>query len=94
MALKIKYEDLEHGGFDFGGSEILLYQGKPFTGICQIYEDEGWLSGENEYQNGYLEGWVRDYYENGQLETEYKLHNNNHVPNTYKAFDENGNLIS
>lgn len=40
MALKIKYEDLlKHGGFDSGGSELLLYLGKPFTGICQIYED-------------------------------------------------------
>lgn len=92
MALKIKYEDLEHGGFDSGGSEILLYQGGPFTGICQIYEDEGWLSGENEYQNGYLEGWIRDYYENGNLEMEYQIHNNIPVPNTTKVYDKNGNL--
>lgn len=35
--MKIKYEDLEHAGFDGGGSEILYYQGKPFTGIVLEY---------------------------------------------------------
>lgn len=86
MSLRVKQEDLEHAGFDGGGSEILHYKGKPFTGIKLIYEDAGWLSGEIEYQNGYREGWEREYYEDGQLESEFKMHNNITVPDTYKYY--------
>ncbi len=95
MSLRIqqKDKDIELVGIDGGGSEILHYKGKPFTGLYLIYENEGWLSSEVEFQNGYREGWERDYYENGQLEQEYKMHNNIEVPGTYKRFDESGTLI-
>lgn len=86
MSLRIKYNQLEHDGFDGGGSEKLTYQGKPFTGVKLIFEDAGWLSGEIEYQNGFREGWERDYYEDGQMEQEIKMHNNIAVPGTYKYF--------
>lgn len=88
--LRIKEEDLELVGFDGGGTGILHHKGKPFTGVCLIYEDAGWLSLEKEFQNGYEEGWVRDYYENGQLESEYKMSNNKLVPCTSKDFNEDG----
>lgn len=91
--LRIKEEDLELVGVDSGGSPILYYQRKPFTGICLTYEDAGWLSLEEEYQNGYLEGWTRFYYENGQIEQEYQLHNNVVVAGTLKKYDENGTFI-
>lgn len=86
MSLRIKQEELEHDGFDGGESEKLTYRGKPFTGIMLIYEDAGWLSREVEFQNGYREGWERDYYEDGQLEEEVKMHNNIAVPDTWKYY--------
>ena len=89
---RVKVEDLDLVGLDGGGSPILHYKGKPFTGICLIYEDEGWLSGEEEYQNGYQEGWIRDYYKNGQLESEYKMSNNRLVANSTKNFNEDGSV--
>ncbi|MEE4000006.1 hypothetical protein V1T75_06610 [Tenacibaculum sp. FZY0031] len=90
--LRIREEDLNLFSMDGGGSPILYYQGKPFTGFCLTYEEEGWLSGEEEYVNGYQEGWVRDYYKNGQLESEYKMSNNKLVPNTSRDFNEDGTL--
>ncbi|WP_333809341.1 hypothetical protein [Flavobacterium sp.] len=86
MSLRVKQEDLKLVGIDSGGSEILHYKGKPFTGIKLIYEDAGWLSGEIEFKNGYREGWEREYYENGQLESEVKMHNNIAVPGTWKYY--------
>lgn len=86
MSLRVKQEDLELVGIDSGGSEILYYKGKPFTGIMLIYENAGWLSGEVEFQNGYQEGWEREYYEDGQLESEVKMHNNIAVPDTWKYY--------
>jgi antitoxin component YwqK of YwqJK toxin-antitoxin module len=91
--LRIRSEDLELVGVDGGGVEILHYKGKPFTGICLTYEDAGWLSVEEEFQNGYQEGWVRLYYENGQLEEEYFMHNNIMDPDLGGAWDEQGNPI-
>ena len=90
--LRVKDEDLELVGVDGGGSEILHYRGEPFTGIRLIYENDGWLSGEVEYQNGYREGWEREYYKNGQLESEYKMSNNQMVPDTLRSFSEDGTL--
>ncbi len=92
--LRIEYKDLEHDGFDGGGSEKLKYKGKPFTGTMLIYEDGGWLGAEIEYQNGYLEGWTRSYFENGQLEEEYYLHNNEVKGGTYNKYDEEGNKLN
>lgn len=86
--LKVKAEELEPTGIDSGGSAMYNYKGQPFTGIRLLYEDEGWLSLEEEYQNGYLEGWVRSYYKNGKLEEEYQLHNNAVVTGTYKSYAE------
>lgn len=86
MSLRVKQEDLELVGVDGGGIAMLNYKGKPFTGIMLIYEDAGWLSREVEYQDGYREGWERDYYEDGQLEEEVKMHNNRAVPDTWKYY--------
>lgn len=47
---------------------------------------------EEEYENGFQEGWTRYFFENGQLETEFKSHDNQAVENTCKEWDEDGNL--
>lgn len=93
MTLRIKEEELELVKLDAGGVPVYHYQGKPFTGVVLIYEDEGWLAVEEEYGNGFQEGWVRIYHENGQLEQEYKMHNNVQIPGSFKEWDKEGNLI-
>lgn len=96
MKLRIKEEDLELAGVDGGGSEILHYQGKPFTGILIDYDvndNARFLCMEVEFENGYREGWVRYYHANGKLEQEYFLHNNLVKPDTYKEYDDEGNLL-
>ncbi len=91
--LRIKEEDLELVGVDSRATEILYYNGKPFTGVCLIYEKEGWLSVEKEFENGFQQGWIRDFYQNGQVETELKMDNNVIVEGTFIAFNENGDPL-
>jgi len=93
MELRVLENDLELVGIDSGGSEILHYNGLPFTGFLVEYYPSGQLLAEDEFQNGYLEGWHREYHENGQLELEYNLHNNEVVPDTFKEYDKNGNFL-
>ena len=88
----IKYDNLEHGGFDGGGTEILLYNGKPFTGIMYDEEKDGSLAFEIEYQDGYLEGKTIYFYPNGKVQEEYVSHNNDVVEGTYRRYDEEGNI--
>lgn len=91
--LRINEDDLELTGFDGGGQPIFHYNGKPFTGILVMYEDDGTLSYEQEHQDGYNEGLFRPYHKNGQIYEEYQAHNNVEVDGTYKRWDENGNLL-
>lgn len=92
--LKVKDEDLEFVGIDGGGIPIYNYQGKPFTGIIVDYFfGTDIVAGETEYTNGYQDGIVKNYYENGNLEYEcYKK--NNKLHGTYRDWDEQGNLLS
>ncbi|HEX2629945.1 MAG TPA: hypothetical protein VHM26_13060 [Chitinophagaceae bacterium] len=87
---RIKYDDLEMTGIDGGGEPTYSYNGIPFTGI--MIEDDVDGPFEQEYENGYLEGWFRSYYKNGNKKEEYKSHNNILVAGTYKSWDEQGNL--
>ena len=84
--------NLKFINLDGAGLPIYKYKGEFFTGIVEDYVNEV-LNYEAEYQDGYLEGWVRFYHPNGILETEKKLHYNMVVPGTYKRFDEEGNLV-
>ncbi len=79
--------------YRWGGVEALLYNGQPFTGIAQFYTEDGILYGEDEYHEGYQEGWKRFYFPNGQLQSEYKTHNNDRISNTWSEFDEDGNIL-
>lgn len=90
---RIKQEDLELTGVDGGGAPMYNYNGKPFTGILLGYEKDGTLAFEEEFENGYQEGWTRYYHPNGKLEQEYKSHNNVTVDGTFKKWDIDGNLI-
>lgn len=65
----------------------------PFTGIIFKNRNDGTLAWEEEYKNGFQEGWCRSYYKTGRLAQEYKAHNNEEIDETFKEWDENGNLI-
>lgn len=71
---------------------MFKYEGKLFTGILVAYEEDGSLVVEEEYKEGYLDGWVRSYYPSGQLAEEYEIHDNITVRGTYKKWDKEGNL--
>lgn len=90
---RVNYKNLELLFMDAGGSPFYRYQGIPFTGIVEFYYESGIISSEEEYEDGYQQGWVRYYYENGNIESEYKAFDVETVPGTYKRFDENGNLV-
>lgn len=94
LRIKESDKDLTISRLDGGGVPIFYYKGKPFTGIVFENEDDGSLSWEEEYENGFQEGWVRYYYKNGKVKQEYKSHNNIELDETFKKWDEDGNLIT
>lgn len=63
--------------------QVLFYDTMTLASFC-----------EEEYKDGYQEGWFRSYHKNGKKYTEYKAHNNVEYNGTYKKWDENGNLIA
>lgn len=90
--IRVNIKHLELWYLDSGGVPTYRYKGQPFTGIIETYENNSLLS-ETEYLNGFQEGWERFYHPNGQLDTEYKNHNNDTINGTYKEYDTDGNLI-
>ncbi len=87
-------KDLTIPRLDGGGVPIFYYKGKPFTGIVYEKHKNGLIAWEEEYLEGYQEGWIRYYFENGKLNQESKNHNNMTIDNTFKEWDEDGNLIT
>jgi len=92
MNLLVEYKDLETIGFDAGGTEMLSYKGKPFTGFIVEYYTNGILMSEEEYKDGYKNGVNRSYFENGQIEEEY-FSRYNCFYSTFTSWNMNGNLI-
>ena len=91
--MRKRSEELELWYFDGGGVPVYRYNGLGFTGIVEEY-DGSILYSEDEYVNGFQEGWMRIFYYNGQLQMEVKMHNNLQVTGTYKEYDQNGTLTS
>lgn len=92
MIVNIDDPELEQNEFDAGGGEMWKYKGSYFTGMVVIYKN-GVLTDEIEVQNGRTEGVQRTYYDNGQIETEYFLHNNG-LHGLFRQWDIHGNLVS
>ncbi len=84
--------DLILTGVDIGGTDMFSYQGQPFTGIIQEFDNNNNLMYELSYVNGFKEGVQKYYFPNGQLEHEYKEKNNLTV-DYLKVWDNQGNLI-
>lgn len=93
MSLKIERKNLILIKLDGGGVPVYSYKDNPFTGIIIDYYKNGKLFKEEEYENGFQEGWIRYYHENGKTDEEYKTHNNIVISGTHKEWDEEGNLI-
>jgi len=91
--MRKRNDELELWYFDGGGVPVYRYNGLAFTGIVEEY-DCSILYAEDEYANGFQEGWMRIFHDNSQLQMEVKMHNNLQVFGTYKEYDKNGTLTA
>ncbi len=92
--LRVQEEESEIPQLDGGGVPVYNYKGKPFTGVVFKKRQDGSLAWEQEYQNGFQEGWCRSYHKNGKKAQEYQAHNNLEIDNTFKKWDEDGKLLA
>jgi hypothetical protein len=93
--LRVDYDDpdLKVVLIDGGGVEVFHYKGTPFTGVVEYSRHpDGSVAEELQYVKGYMEGFSRAYFPNGQLEQEvfYKY---NRMYGHMKIWDQNGSLI-
>lgn len=71
---------------DGGGVPIFNYERKPFTGIVFENEDDGSLSWEEEYIDGFQEGWYKSFHK-----TEKLNNNGKHIiPMSFLELTKNG----
>ncbi len=73
MSLRIKLNEFDIKQLDGGGIPILKYQGALFTGTVFENENDGTLSWEKEYKDGFQEGWCRSFYPSGKKNKNTKL---------------------
>lgn len=92
IVVDINDPELEQNEYDAGGGAMWKYQGNYFTGMVEEYVN-GTLRGQIEVQNGREEGVNRMYYESGQIEHEYFIHNNG-LHGIFRIWNVNGDLIS
>lgn len=83
--------DMRIVGVDVGGGEIYHYKGTPFTGVVEERFPNGNLLLETQCLNGYPDGFVRGYFDNGQLMQEAFIKYNLDY-GLMKEWDEGGNL--
>src|SRR5687767_12859089 len=92
LVLKENDPQLEFAGTTPNGLMKYNYEGEPFTGLVEYWEDAGYKSGETEYVDGVPQGGSRSYYPNGQIEEEsYSWYGR--IDKYFKKWDEKGNLI-
>ncbi|MEN0056768.1 MAG: hypothetical protein AAGC65_24030 [Mucilaginibacter sp.] len=91
MRVNFDDDDLQYAGADAGGGSMYNYKNQPFTGTIEEFYANGNLAGEIECKSGYTDGLQRLYYVNGQMQEEY-YKKYNRFYNSYKYWDENGNL--
>jgi antitoxin component YwqK of YwqJK toxin-antitoxin module len=77
---------------DNAGGPVYEYEGEPFTGIIESFYPNGSIQDEAEFTNGHLGGVQREYFENGQLKSEYKKYFAK-PDGDFKIWDETGELI-
>jgi antitoxin component YwqK of YwqJK toxin-antitoxin module len=69
--------------------DVLFYQGKPFSGVLDTFFPNHQKSSERVYENGKLERWETQWYENGNL-SEKRFYRNNQKTGHHFAFWQNG----
>jgi antitoxin component YwqK of YwqJK toxin-antitoxin module len=55
---------------DYPGDRLYYLNGQPFTGVVVYLSEEGWTQAEEEYREGLLSGWKREWHRPGVLERE------------------------
>lgn len=64
--IPVKFDDLD---YDEAGW-LLLYEGKPFSGVAIDYYEDGAIYWQSQYLNGLKHGWNREWYPTGILKME------------------------
>jgi antitoxin component YwqK of YwqJK toxin-antitoxin module len=96
---RISFDDCE-----YADSQVLLYQGVPYTGTVFETRPDGSLWSEQSYTHGILDGLSRGWYANGQLDSETLYRTGRRVydrewhPNGKskldRQFDERGHIVA
>jgi antitoxin component YwqK of YwqJK toxin-antitoxin module len=89
MTLRINMDDVDNGTDD-----IIMYQGKKFTGILYelSYDGAGTLSYEREYVDGFPDGDYRSWWDQGKLEADFISPRKNNPCSRYAEWYVNGML--
>jgi antitoxin component YwqK of YwqJK toxin-antitoxin module len=77
---------------DYESDGLYYLDGKPFTGTLEYLAKGGWVQAEEEYRDGLLSGWKREWHRPGALEKEAQCawgacHG------SYREWDEDGRLV-
>lgn len=90
--LRIDFDQIQHGDWDYDGNSLVMYDGNLFTGYV-IFDrfQNGSIQNENEYKNGSHLGWENEYNINGQLT--YSCLTVGETPLEVYKYDDSGNLI-
>lgn len=91
IRINSKDQNLNGVSFDLNGNMIYHYNGQLFTGIMELYENAV-LIGEYEFNDGHEWGLQRDYYANGQIQSEFYIGAGG-MNGQSREWDANGNII-
>lgn len=90
---RINFESNELAFVEKNDNPTVFYKGNLFTGLVFYLDEANRLSREEQYVDGKLNGVVKDYYENGVLESEcYRIGNT--FSGSCKRYNRGGKLIS
>lgn len=78
---------------DFGDEQLMVWKGKPFTGVAIEYFPDGKLQSEVPHIDGLEHGLKRAWYPSGQLRKEANLWYGS-LHGHLREWDEQGRLIS
>jgi len=85
---RVDFDDL-----DLGDEQLMVWNGKPFTGIAVEFFPDGTLQSEVPHVDGVRHGLVRTWYPSGRLMEEKNLWQGG-LHGYKRSWDEQGRLIS
>lgn len=90
--MRVNIDNTDTRDCDAGGGPIFYYQNQPFTGIIEAFYSNSNMETEFEVIDGSVNGFVKDYYENGQLKAMYYQRYNGFYGESID-YDMLGNLL-